>query len=203
MNLLIATGNAGKLQEYQGMFSVLDARLLSLQDLNLGAIEVAETGKSFEENAALKANTFARLSHHCAVADDSGLMVDALDGAPGIYSARYGGEQLNSASRRQKLLEALAGVAEEQRGARFVCVIAIADPRIMETVLVRGECRGRIALRDHDDGQGFGYDAVFIPAGYQLTFAQLRPELKDGLSHRARAAQKALPILHEICSRSL
>ncbi|MCY4018767.1 MAG: RdgB/HAM1 family non-canonical purine NTP pyrophosphatase [Chloroflexi bacterium] len=202
MNILIATGNTGKLQEYQRLFAVLDAGLLSLTDLDLGDRELEETGKSFEENASLKANTFARLSNHCTVADDSGLMVDALDGAPGIYSARYGGEQLDSAGRRGKLLAALEDVGEQDRKARFVCVIAIADPLIQETILLRGECPGRIASRDHDDGQGFGYDAVFIPDGYHLTFAQLRPELKDGLSHRARAAQKALPILHEICSRS-
>ena len=203
MNILIATGNPGKLQEYQRMFAVLDAGLLSLTDLDLGDFELEETGKSFEENASLKANTFARRSNHCTVADDSGLTVDALGGAPGIYSARYGGEELDSAGRRGKLLAALEGIDEEDRGARFVCVIAIADPRIQETILVRGECPGRIASRDHDDGHGFGYDPVFIPDGYQLTFAQMRPELKDGLSHRARAAQKALPILHEICSRAL
>lgn len=185
------------------MFAVLDAGLLSLTDLDLGDTELEETGKTFEENASLKANTFARLSNHCTVADDSGLMVDALGGAPGIYSARYGGDQLDSAGRRGKLLAALEGVDEQDRGARFVCVIAIADPHIQETILVRGECRGRIAYRDHDDGQGFGYDSVFIPDGYHLTFGQLRPELKDGLSHRARAAQKALPIMHEICSRTL
>ncbi len=203
MNILIATGNPGKLQEYQRMFAVLDAELLSLTDLDLSDIVLEETGASFEENASLKANSFARLSNHCTVADDSGLTVDALGGAPGIYSARYGGEELDSAGRRGKLLAALEGIDEEERGARFVCVIAIADPRIGETILVRGECPGRIASRDHDDGHGFGYDPVFIPDGYQLTFAQMRPELKDGLSHRARAAQKALPILHEICSRSL
>lgn len=203
MNFLIATGNTGKLQEYQRMFAVLDAGLLSLTDLNLGGIELEETGKTFEENASLKANSFAQLSRHCTVADDSGLTVDALGGAPGIYSARYGGAQLDSAGRRGKLLAALEGVDENDRGARFVCAIAIVDPRIQETILVRGECRGRIAYRDHDDGRGFGYDAVFIPDGYQLTFAQMRPELKDGLSHRARAAEKALPILHEICGRSL
>lgn len=202
MNILIATGNTGKLQEYRRLFAVLDAGLLCLTDLDLGDRELEETGESFEENATLKANAFARLSHHCTVADDSGLSVDALDGAPGIYSARYGGEQLDSAGRRGKLLAALEGVGEGDRRARFVCVIAIADPRTQETILVRGECPGRIAARDHDDGQGFGYDAVFIPDGYQLTFAQMRPELKDGLSHRARAAQKALPILQEICSRA-
>ena len=91
-----------------------------------------------------------------------------------------------------KLLAALEGVEEQQRRARFVCVIAITDPRREETILIRGECPGRIASRDHDDGQGFGYDSVFMPEGYELTFGQLRPELKDGLSHRARAAQKSL-----------
>lgn len=202
MNILIATGNIGKLHEYQRMFSVLDADLVCLNDLDLGDYKLEETGKTFEENAALKANSFARISNLCTVADDSGLAVDALDGAPGIYSARYGGEGLDSAGRRRKLLAALAGVADHRRTARFVCVIAIADPRQDETILLRGECPGRIASRDHDDGGGFGYDPVFIPAGYELTFGQLRPELKDGLSHRARAAQKALPILHEICSRS-
>lgn len=202
MNILIATGNTGKLQEYQRLFAVLDAELLSLSDVDLGDHELEETGDSFAENAALKANTIARLSNHCTVADDSGLTVDALDGAPGIYSARYGGEQLDSAGRRAKLLTALEGIAGADRRACFVCVVAIADPLFGETILIRGECPGRIASRDHDDGCGFGYDAVFIPDGYHLTFAQMRPELKDGLSHRARAAQKALPVLQEICSRS-
>lgn len=201
MNLLIATGNAGKLQEYQRLFSVLDTGLLSLADVKLDDMGVEETGASFEENAALKATAFAQVSGHCTVADDSGLMVDALDGAPGIYSARYGGAQLDSAGRRRKLLEALADIAEPKRQARFVCVIAIVDPRAEQTVLVRGQCAGKIAARDHGAGHGFGYDPIFIPDGYHLTFAQLRPELKDGLSHRARAAEKALPILHEICSR--
>ena len=202
MNILIATGNIGKLREYQRLFAALDAKLLRLNDLDLEGFELEETGNTFEENAALKAKTYARLSNHCTVADDSGLTVDALNGAPGIYSARYGGEQLDNAGRRRKLLAALEGVEEQKRKARFVCVISINDPRREETILIRGECPGRIASRDHDDGQGFGYDSVFIPEGYELTFGQLRPELKDGLSHRARAAQKALPILHEICSRT-
>ena len=121
MNILIATGNIGKLREYQRLFAALDAKLLRLNDLDLEGFELEETGNTFEENAALKAKTYARLSNHCTVADDSGLTVDALNGAPGIYSARYGGEQLDNAGRRRKLLAALEGV-EEQKAQGSLCL---------------------------------------------------------------------------------
>ena len=201
MRLLIATGNAGKLAEYKRFFSALDAELLSYEDIGAADVAVDETGDSFEANAELKAREGAKLSQLLTVADDSGLEVEALDGAPGIHTARYGGAGLKQAERRRKLLAALDGIPEAQRRARFVCVIAIAIPMSDEVVLARGECDGRIALRDHDAGEGFGYDPIFIPQGFALTFGQLRPELKDGLSHRARAATLALPILQEILSR--
>ena len=201
MKLLIATTNAGKLAEYRRYFSVLDAELASLAELDLQDQIVDETGASFEENARLKAAAYAAMSRLCVVADDSGLEVDALDGAPGIHTARYGGADLYPAQRRQRLLDALSGVPDRERTARFVCVIAIADPERGDITLVRGECAGAIARRDHDAGEGFGYDPIFVPQGYALTFGQLRPELKDGLSHRARAATQALPILHEIRSQ--
>ena len=201
MKLLIATSHAGKLAEYQRYFSVLNADLLQLRYVAAGDLEIEETGDSFEANAEIKARAGARLSGLLTVADDSGLEVDALGGAPGIHTARYGGIGLKQVERRRRLLSALDGLAAPERSARFVCVIAIVAPIWDELVLARGECEGKIALRDHDAGEGFGYDPIFIPQGYALTFGQLRPELKDGLSHRARAATLALPILQEIISR--
>ena len=203
LDILIATKNKGKLSEYRRLFAAIEADFFSLSDLGLHNINVNETGSTFEENATLKAETYAAHAKICTVADDSGLMVDALQGAPGVFSARYGGAELDDAERRQHLLRTLERVKDVNRQARFVCVIAIADPSREETILVRGECPGRITRSENNATEGFGYDPVFQPDGYELTFGQMRPELKDGLSHRARAAKIALPILHEVCSQTL
>ena len=195
MKLLVATQNPGKLREYRRLLAALDITIASLSELNPGTMDVEETGSTFAENAILKAKAYARVAGMLTLADDSGLMVDALDGAPGIHSARYGGTLLDHAGKRRKLLAALDGIEDERRGATFVCVIAIAEPQKPEVMLVNGECRGRIMMREYDAGNGFGYDPIFRPDGFEHTFGQMTAKMKNGLSHRSIATTKAVQIL--------
>jgi XTP/dITP diphosphohydrolase len=195
MELLIATHNLGKLREYQALLP--DYTLLGLSDVGLSALDVEESGSTFLENAALKAVQYARASGRITLSDDSGLCVDALDGAPGVLSARYGGPGLDDAERRAYLLAQMRSVPEGQRTARFVCVIALHDPRTGQTYAVEGVCEGRILTEERGTG-GFGYDRLFVPDGFDLTYAEMPPAQKDALSHRGRAVQKLLPILSEV-----
>ncbi len=195
MELLIATHNLGKLREYQALLP--GHVLVGLGDVGLGALDVEESGSTFLENAALKAVQYARASGRITLSDDSGLCVDALNGAPGVLSARYGGAGLDDAGRRAHLLAQMRSVPEGQRTARFVCVIALHDPRTGQTYAVEGVCEGRILTEERGAG-GFGYDRLFVPDGLNLTFAEMPPAQKDALSHRGRAVQKLLPILCEI-----
>jgi XTP/dITP diphosphohydrolase len=185
----MATRNPGKVRELQAILQDLGVTLLSLADFPR-LPEIPEEGDTFAANAATKAQAVARLTGLPALADDSGLAVDALQGAPGVYSARYAQDRTAplppaDADNWQKLLAALQGVPWEARGARFVCEIALAVPdgRLWRT---RGECRGVIALKPQGD-QGFGYDPVFWVPAYEATMAQLGPEIKNRISHRARA----------------
>ena len=198
MKILIATQNQGKIKEYRRLFADADIELVGLAEVGLGELNIEETGATFEENATLKAKTYAKQAQLWALADDSGLMVDALGGAPGVHSARYGGIGLDHAGKRAKMLAEIATVPDEKRGAKFVCVIAIAKPDEDDIVLVRGECPGTITRQEYDEGNGFGYDPIFRPKGYDKTFGQMPAEMKNGLSHRAIAAQKALPILQQM-----
>ena len=195
MELLIATHNLGKLREYQALLP--DYTLLGLGDVGLGAFDVEESGGTFLENAALKAVQYARASGRITLSDDSGLCVDALNGAPGVLSARYGGPELDDAERRAYLLAQMRSIPEGQRTARFVCVIALHDPRTGQTYAVEGVCEGRILTEERGAG-GFGYDRLFVPDGLNLTFAEMPSAQKDALSHRGRAVQKLLPILCEV-----
>jgi len=198
MDLLIGTSNTGKLHELEVIFAGLPLRLLNLKEVGLGDTDVEETATTLEDNARLKAETYAKASGYLTLADDTGLYVDALDGAPGIYPHRYGGPGLTMADRRQKLLNELKGMPDEARTARFVCVIALANPASDEVTLVTGTCPGRIAQAESDMGIGFGYDPIFIPEGYTQTFSQLSEAEKNRISHRGRAAQRLLPILREL-----
>jgi XTP/dITP diphosphohydrolase len=198
MQIIIGTNNSGKLREYGVLLAGVQVELLSPRQAGLIDFDVAETGDSFQQNAELKARAYAQAGGKFALADDSGLCVDALDGAPGVYSARYGDAGLDDAGRRRKLLADLAAVPDEARTARFECVIALADPQTGRCVVAHGACPGRIARADSDGPQGFGYDAVFIPDGYERTFAELPPEEKNRLSHRGAAVRHLLPILREI-----
>lgn len=197
MKLLIATQNKGKQAEFRALLGEFQLPLTPLtpDEVGLGAFDVEETGDTLPANAALKALAFAGASGLHALADDSGLMVDALDGAPGVYSARYGGPGLDAAGRRRRLLDALRDVPEAARTARFECVIALANPATQTQVYEVGVCPGRIALAESAGRGGFGYDPVFIPDGYTQTFADLDESIKNRISHRGRALTAMLPHL--------
>lgn len=186
MKLLIASRNAKKLKEIKSILQVPGLELVSAADVP-GAPDVEEDGTTFEENAGKKAATLAKATGLWALADDSGLEVDALGGAPGVYSARYAGEPTKYSANNRKLLKALAG--ETNRRARFRCVIALASPQ-GEVKTVEGACEGVIA--DAPRGRkGFGYDPLFIPEGHALTFAEMDAADKNRISHRGRALAKA------------
>ena len=194
-NLLIATGNPGKLREYAGLLAAAPYRLVSLSDAGITR-EVAETGATFAENAWLKASQYAAMSGMLTLADDSGLEVDALGGAPGVHSARYGGAACRTdADRVALLLRNLDGVPWPQRTARFRCVINLARPDAAgPLVAVVGAVAGMIQYAPQGD-DGFGYDPVFHLPSFGQTVAQLPIDDKNRISHRGRAAARALAAL--------
>jgi len=191
VKVLVATNNRGKVRELAEIFADLKDGLLLPADLGI-TLDVAETGQTYAENARLKAMAFARASGLISMGDDSGLEVDALAGAPGLHSARYAGPGATDADRRAKLIRELRDI-HAPRPARFRCVIAVALPN-GNVQLFEGTCEGEIILEERGS-QGFGYDPIFYLAEYQRTMAELPPEVKNQISHRARAAQAALPYL--------
>lgn len=193
--LLLATRNQKKKAELQQILQGMAVDIITLEDLP-ELPEVVEDGQSFEENAIKKARQTARLSGYPCLADDSGLMVDALGGMPGIYSARFAGEPADDQKNNDKLLQMMKDVAEEQRTARFVCVIALCTPS-GQVQTVKGSCEGKIAIKPSGQG-GFGYDPLFIPQGYQESFACLPAEIKNTISHRARALQQCKPLIEQL-----
>ncbi len=192
--LLLATRNQGKKKEMQQILKGLLLDIINLEDIEL-LPEIIEDGTSFAENAIKKAKQTAALSGYICLADDSGLEVDALNGNPGIYSARFAGEDADDNKNNKKLLYMLKEVEMEKRTARFVCAVAISDPSGNYRV-VSGKCEGRIGLQLEGTG-GFGYDPLFIPIGSDKSFAQLTAEEKNSISHRAHALQKAREIIDE------
>ncbi len=198
MELLIATENPGKVEEYRELLSGLPVTL-TYPSLVGVTLSVEETGDSFAENARLKAVAFARASGLLTLADDSGLEVDALGGEPGVYSARYAGPGASDEDRYRLLLANMEGVPWEQRTARFRCVIAVAEPD-GEVYTVDGTCEGLIAFAPRGR-HGFGYDPVFYLPEYDRTMAELEPAVKNRISHRARAAEVARPLLKRLCRR--
>lgn len=193
--LLLATNNEGKIREYKILLSSLACELVTLADLGV-AIEVNEVGGSLEENARLKATVIAAESHLTALADDSGLEVDALGGEPGPLSARYAGEGASDKERVDYLLSRLKSVPWEKRSARFRCVIVIATPS-GEVELCSGECRGVIAFEPKGE-EGFGYDPVFYFPELNKTMAELPMEIKNKVSHRGQAARQAYQVLDRL-----
>ena len=185
--LVLATGNAGKVRELCELFREVPFELKSLRDF-ADIEDVEETGSTFEENAVLKARGFASQTGHVSLADDSGLEVEALGNAPGVWSARFAGADAGYDVKIPKLLELIDETKDEIRRARFVCVMTIADPDGNVLNTSRGVCSGTIA-RVPRGKNGFGYDPIFIPDGYDRTFGELNDELKSRISHRARAAQ--------------
>ena len=190
MDILVGTTNAGKLREVTTVLANLPLQFVSLGSLATRP-KVVEDGTSFEENALKKARTLSDFSGYVTLADDSGLEVSVLGGAPGIYSARYGGEEGNDYKNNELLLRELAGFPQDKREARFVCVIALCMPRGLggKEWLFRGECEGRIAIAPKGE-RGFGYDPLFIYPPMGLTFAELDPETKNRISHRGKALRK-------------
>ena len=195
LQILAATTNKHKIQEFQAMLNTSadsDRVCIISPDTIKGLPEIIENGNSFEENARIKAGQAARYADMAAFADDSGLEVKALGGAPGIYSARYAGENATYPEKMAKLLAELKNF--DDRRARFVCVIALAyRGDIVETF--RGEVTGTIAPEPRGT-EGFGYDPIFIPDGYDKTFGELGEEVKSKLSHRARAFALAAEFVH-------
>ena len=195
LQILAATTNKHKIQEFQSMLDVsADSGRVSIisPDTIKDFPEIVENGATFEENARIKASQAARYADMAAFADDSGLEVAALGGAPGIYSARYAGENATYPEKMAKILKELENASD--RRARFVCVIALAyRGDIVETF--RGEVTGRIAPEPRGT-EGFGYDPIFIPDGYDKTFGELGEEIKSRISHRARAFALAADFVH-------
>ncbi|CAI3263239.1 ribonuclease PH [Enterococcus cecorum] len=185
--IMIATGNMGKAKEFEKMFAKAGYQIKTMKDFP-ELPEVQETGQTFEENARLKAETIANILQCPVLADDSGLTVDALGGMPGIYSARFAGEQKSDASNNAKLLHELTDVADENRTAQFHCTLVFAAPQ-KESLVVDGIWNGRIARIPRGEN-GFGYDPLFIVDGLEKTSAELTPEEKNEISHRGQAMKK-------------
>lgn len=198
MKILLATQNQGKVKELQEMLADARIDVLSLRDIPDWE-DVEETGQTFAENAALKAHAAAERTGYIALADDSGLEVDALGGAPGVYSARYAGEPKDDEGNNNKLLQELKEVPDEERTARFRCALVIATPEGQE-FLTEGTLEGRI-LRAPRGHEGFGYDPLFSIPDFARTMAELTIVQKNKISHRAQAFQKAIPILKDLISQ--
>jgi XTP/dITP diphosphohydrolase len=202
--LVIATNNPGKLREFERLLDGSGFDLISPRDAGVPDWTVEETGTTFEANAILKAEDAARATGLPALADDSGLEVDALGGRPGVFSARYAGKDMLSntiteAEQRRLILEEMAGVPDARRTARFRCVIAIAAPGT-ETLTVDGVMEGRVAHQERGTN-GFGYDAIFFEPAHGRTSAELSPAEKDALSHRGQAARKAVTLLKALAAQ--
>lgn len=196
MLLVLATRNKKKLGE---IVEILGDLGLELADLTRwpDLPDVEETGTTFEENARLKATAVAKGTGHWALGEDSGLVVPALGGAPGVYSARYAGKQGDDAANNAKLLAELESMTDEQRDAYYVCTAALSDPKGEIHAVVEGRCHGRI-LREARGSSGFGYDPLFEIREYHQTFGELSPIVKHALSHRGRALAKLRSVLRNL-----
>ena len=192
----MATSNNDKVREIRQMLEGSDIEIASLKEAGLD-IDIEETGTSFEENAVIKAEAVRNATGRIAIADDSGLVIDYLDGAPGIYSSRFMGEHTPYPEKNAAILEKLKGVPDDQRSARFVCAMAIAYPD-RDTYVCRGVMEGRIAYEIAGEG-GFGYDPVFYLPERGCTSAELSPAEKNAISHRGKALAQAAMVLKELC----
>lgn len=183
--IIVATGNEGKMNEIRQILGEENIVFSSLKDENLQDVQIIEDGKTFEENAAIKARKISDITGQMVLADDSGLEVDYLDKAPGVYSARYMGEDTPYSVKNNHIIKLLEGVEDEKRTARFVCVIACAFPD-GRTITTRGIIEGRVGYEEKGEN-GFGYDPIFYVPEYGCTTAELPPEEKNQVSHRGKA----------------
>jgi XTP/dITP diphosphohydrolase len=198
VRVLIASHNNGKLREYDELLNGMPVEFVLLDQVGITE-DVPETGSTFEENAVLKANAYGEQSGMITLADDSGLEVAALGGAPGVYSARYAGEGASDQDRYRLLLKNLDNVPADQRQARFRCVIALRTPD-GEIHTAEGIVEGMVGYEARGT-HGFGYDPVFYLPEYSATLAELGPEIKNIISHRARALQAIMPALQEVIAQ--
>jgi XTP/dITP diphosphohydrolase len=197
--VIIATKNPGKAREFEHIFSPRGIKVRTLLDYP-EISDVEETGKTFEENAILKAEAVSLALNKMVIGDDSGLIVDALEGRPGIYSARYAGEPKSDQKNLEKVLGELKGIPEENRTARFYCALAVALPG-KETITVAGTCEGRI-LEEQRGTNGFGYDPVFYVPEKGYAMAELSSDEKNKISHRANALKQLDVILDSIVEKA-
>lgn len=199
--LILATTNIHKIREFRSMLKAI-ARLdvLSLSDFP-DYIPPEETGATLEENAKIKAEHAAKTLQRWVLADDSGLSVPALQGAPGVFSARYAGSSATDADNRKKLLEQMRSFSEEERNGVFECYLVLASPQGIQKV-AKGSCEGTI-LDKEKGGGGFGYDPLFVKHGYGKTFAELDEATKNRVSHRRKAIDKMLPFLESLLAKEL
>ena len=194
--IIVATGNQNKMKEIREIIKRDDIEFVSLKDEGLQDIEIVEDGKTFEENAVIKAKTIADITKNIVIADDSGLEVDYLDKAPGVYSARYMGEDTPYTIKNNHIIDLLKDAKGEERSARFVCVIACVMPD-GETFTTRGTIEGRIGYEEKGEN-GFGYDPIFYLPEMGCTTAELPPEQKNEISHRGRALKAMYKKLEDI-----
>lgn len=193
--IVMASHNQHKIKEIEAITKKFGMPVISRDDAGVPPVEIVEDGETFEENSLKKAQEIQKLCGRITLADDSGLEVDYLGGAPGVYSARFAGEDGNDAKNNEKLLKLLDGLKKEDRKAKFVSVITMVFPD-GEVLTARGECPGRIITAPAGEN-GFGYDPLFVPDGYDKTFAQLTAEEKNRISHRAKALEKLEQLLNE------
>lgn len=201
MKLLVGTNNKGKIKELNEFLTDLPVQLFGLSSFE-NISDVEETGVTFAENAILKANYYALQTGFWVLSDDSGLEVEALNGAPGVFSGRYAGENATDEQRSIKLLDELAVTNDKSRRARFVCAMAISDKNGEIRFLAEGICGGKIALKP-SGANGFGYDPIFIPDGFEQTFGELSSTIKHKISHRARAIEKIIRFLRNFTAVEL
>ena len=193
MRIIAATKNKHKVDEIQAITKEFGMNVVPRDEAGVPDIEIEEDGNTFEENSEKKAAGILELCGEITIADDSGLMVDALDGAPGVHSARFAGEDATDAQNNAKLLALLENVEESQRTAKFVSVITMLYPDGRK-IVARGECEGHMIYKPRGTN-GFGYDPLFVPNGFDRTFAELTSEEKNKISHRAVALQKLRQML--------
>ena len=193
--IIAASSNAHKIKEIQTIMSKFGMEVVSRKDAGIPDFEIEEDGETFEENSYKKAYEIMKTCGEITVADDSGLMVDYLGGAPGVYSARFAGKECDDSKNNEKLLKLLDGLSGEDRKAKFVSVITLVYPG-GETLVARGECPGRI-IEAPTGENGFGYDPIFVPDGYDKSFGQLSEEEKNEISHRAKALEVLERLLAE------
>lgn len=193
IKVVAATDNKHKIKEIEAVTSRFGMKILTKNEVGVGELKIEETGLSFEENSKLKAKAISSAAGLAAIADDSGLEVDFLNGAPGIYSARFSGENATDDENNCKLLELLTNVPDNRRTAKFVSVITLIFTN-SQSITVRGECSGQI-LRELRGKNGFGYDPLFMPDGFDRSFAELGAKEKNSISHRAAALKKLEAVL--------